>query len=502
MRRSLIVAVALLAVAFVFVGGPSLLLSPTTDNVAPETQDEPDPGVVVLEGSESGFWPYLTPEKAFQKRSPINVVVRGETDDVIRALTEGAGGEDNGTWEDVDEDEEEADPDTYAILADENATDDNETSTVVERDGQSDGDDSGANSTDDGSNATENETDGAKAEGGPGVSLDWGAADGAVRYAYIEPGNGEDGYFTTETHQLQDGDYYGQRYHIRMYESPDEDDQWVAMQAHTEHFDWFTLRHRVSGSQAAQAKIESDLMALPWIDARDDVARVYLENDGPSDADGWTTVVDLRTASMALTPLAIGLAANRKRERRRDRDGDGTTDRDGDSNSVSAVLRDHLTQDDRRRLRAAYDRLEAGHIVMMLAIIALLLGVRIAGIALERRVGFLTPHMIAALLYPFVSLGIPVATYAIARSLTRRLDAALAAAGALAVAIWLDYGLLGVDTIPVDVIVQRMLAVVALGLIAGGAVGRATAESRFNDMLLVGAATWVLVLGGTLFGYL
>jgi len=47
-----------------------------------------------------------------------------------------------------------------------------------------------------------------------------------------------------------------------------------------------------------------------------------------------------------------------------------------------------------------------------------------------------------------------------------------------------------------------MLAVVALGLIAGGAAKRAARDSKFNDMLLVGTAMWLLVLVGTLFGYL
>ena len=72
----------------------------------------------------------------------------------------------------------------------------------------------------------------------------------------------------------------------------------------------------------------------------------------------------------------------------------------------------------------------------------------------------------------------------------------------LAVAIWLDYALLGVDVLPIDVVVQRMLVVVALGLIAGGATVRATRTGWRNDVLLVGVVTWVLVLAGTLFGYL
>ncbi len=110
-------------------------------------------------------------------------------------------------------------------------------------------------------------------------------------------------------------------------------------------------------------------------------------------------------------------------------------------------------------------------------------------------------HAIAALLYPLIALGLPIATYAIAGGLERRLDAALAASASLAVAIWLDYGL-GVDVLPIDVVFQRALVVVALGLIAGGAAKRATRDSRINDMVVVGVAMWTLVLVGTLLGYL
>ncbi len=133
---------------------------------------------------------------------------------------------------------------------------------------------------------------------------------------------------------------------------------------------------------------------------------------------------------------------------------------------------------------------------------SIILGVRIGGIAVDRTVDGLSVHMIAAMFYPFIAVGIPVATYVIASGLERRLDAAMAASLSLAGAIWLDYALVGVDVLPIDVIVQRMLVVIALGLIAAGATGRATRESRFNSLLLVGVAMWLVVLVGTLLGYL
>ncbi|PSQ16746.1 hypothetical protein BRD00_09995 [Halobacteriales archaeon QS_8_69_26] len=108
----------------------------------------------------------------------------------------------------------------------------------------------------------------------------------------------------------------------------------------------------------------------------------------------------------------------------------------------------------------------------------------------------------AAVLYPFLGIGPPAGTYLMARGLERRLDAEVVAGGALSVGIWLDYGLMGVTHLPVDVVVQRRLLVVTLGLIAAGAARRATRESRVNGMVVAGGLLWILLLAGTLFGYL
>ncbi len=431
MRRSIVVAVALLAIAALFVGGPSLLLSPHASDVAPEEADEPE--TLSLEGSESAIWPYLSAREHHDKRSPINVLVRGDAEAVVQLLVE----EGEGDWEEIDEDHDDAGPETFAVIED---------------------------------------------EGHHATGTAWGEAAGTTRYAWVDPGDG-DPYWTTETLQLDDGDYYGHRMHIRLYESPNDGDRWVAMQAHTEHFDWFTLRHRVDGVESAQLSIERELMDLPGVDRREDVRRINLENSGPSDADGWATKVDL-TAMAAL--LVVGLGARRQGIRER----------------AEAEADDHLTDVDRARLAAVRDRIEAGHLLLAGTVVGLFLGVRIAGVALERYVPGLTMHAIAGLLYPVIGVGIPAATYLIARGLERRIDAAVTAGGALAVAIWIDYGLVRVDSLPVDVVLQRMLVVVALGLIAGGAAARARRQSAINDMLLVGVALWTLVLVGTLFGYL
>ncbi|OLZ42086.1 hypothetical protein A6E15_14400 [Natrinema saccharevitans] len=497
MRRSLVIGAVLIVLAFVFVGGPSMLLSLSADQTAgdgaTERDSKPTPELVTPEDSESSFWEYLSPSKGFQKRSPINVVVRGDTEDVERVLTEADGGD----WSEMNESEEEALPDTYAITAGNES--DNETG-AIEGPGANDTEHATGNVT---GNATANDTENATANESAGRSgvlptLNWGQADGGTRYAYVDPGENESGYWTTETRQLEDGTYYGQRYHIRLYESPNEDDDWVIMQTHSEHFDWFTLRHRVHGSQDAQTKIEQDFMEHPGVDVQDDVRRLYLDNSNSSDADGWATFVEL--AGLIVVPTLVGVGAGR---RRLEAGGspEGSTDERVARHTPHAID-DHLTDVDRRRLAAAYDRLEVGHVLLILVILALFLGVRTGGLVLERRAASLTPHQIAAILYPVIAIGIPTATYLIARGLTRRLDAAVVAAGSLAAAVWIDYGWLGITALPVDVVLQRMLVVVALGLIAGGAAKRAARSSKFNDMLLVGSAMWVLVLAGTLFGYL
>ncbi|WP_290811833.1 hypothetical protein [Halovivax sp.] len=440
MRRSIVIGLALLAVGFLFVGGPSLLVGSSAEEVAPSQTESPE--LVEFEDSESGFWEYLSAREAHDRRSPINVVVRGDAEQVVRMMQ--LADED---WEETDEEHEDADQFTYSIGGDNQTAEENASHTALP------------------------------------TEIPWGEAAGTTRYAYVDLGPGEETRWTTETLQLDDGDYYGQRYHIRLYESPNPDDEWVAMQAHTEHFDWFTLRHRVDGVEAAQSRVERDLMSMSSVDPQEDVQRIYLGNSRPSDSDGWATKVDLRAASFV--PVVVGLAA-RGKTRTRVEDG---VDR-------------YLTDADRERLAAARDRFEPRHIALAGTIVGLFLGVRMAGIVLENAVDALTMHMIAGLLYPVIAVVIPLATYAIASGLERRLDAALVAATSLAVAIWIDYGWLGVDRLPLDVVLQRILVVVALGLIAAGAARRATRERRLNGLLLVGLATWTLVLVGTLFGYL
>lgn len=450
MRRSVVIGAVLVALAFLLVGGPSALLSPSTADVAPDETAEPE--IVTPEGSESGFWPYLNAREAHEKRSPLNVVVRGDTETIVENLLEYG-----------DEDLKETDHDHF---------DPDEIVDVVAGDDDDHDDLVGGSLADEDDGLLPSPT-----------AVPWSRADGTTRLAYLDPGDGEEAYWTTETTQLEDGEYYGYRNHIRLYEAPNPDDQWVVMQTHSEHFDWLTLRHRVDGVEQAQYDLERDLLSIPEVDERTDVVRINLGNSGPSDADGWATKVDL-VGAMAL--LTAGIAVRRAEI----------------LDSARSKIDGQLTEVDRSRLDAAAERIEAGHLILLVAIVAIVLGVRITGILLDRHVGTFSVHAIAALLYPVIALGLPIVTYVVARGLTRRIDAAIAASGSFAVAIWLDYGYLGVDSLPIDVVFQRMLLVIALGLIAGGAARRGIREAPSNDMLAVGVVLWILVLVGTLFGYL
>lgn len=193
------------------------------------------------------------------------------------------------------------------------------------------------------------------------------------------------------------------------------------------------------------------------------VWRAHLGNDGPSDADGWATVVELAL----LVPL-LGLG----------------------SSTVGAVADSHLTPID-PRLGLLAD-----------AVFGLVLGVRVGGIALERHVSVLSMHAIAAALYPFIAVGLPLAAFLIGTTITRRIDAAATAALAFGAAVLVDYGLVGTTVIPVEVLLHRLGLVLALGLIAGGAAKRASRATLLNDLIGTGFGLWLLLLATTLFGWI
>jgi len=320
-----------------------------------------------------------------------------------------------------------------------------------------------------------------------------------------------------ETAQLHDGDYYGHRYHVRVYESPNGSEPWVAMQAHSEHFAWFTLRHAVPGTQNSQDRVEQAFMDDPRVE---NVWREYVSNDDSSDSNGWASMVELVLVASALLggwsvrSLRFWWAARVARRYRHPEHNeidalraDGQSGPSGDAGEfpggqsrIDDVLQRHLTPVDRRRLRSIWGRLSIRKAVLAGSIATILLGVRLAGILLERHAEFLTMHQIAAILYPAIAIGIPLATYVLAGGIERRMDAATTASIGMATGVLMDYAYVGLDVIPIVVLIQRVAIIVALGLIAGGAAKRAARESRLNGLVITGVVLWIVLLAATLLG--
>ncbi len=413
MRRSLVVGLALVALAGVFAGFMMLMASPSLE---PAPSEEEDPRIFQPEGYESGLWPFINARPAFEPASSVNVIVRGNTSDIVRALTE------RGEWNQTMEEEADADRETFS----------------------------------------------AREVNVTGTRISWGEAAGAARYAYVH--DGETGEWVREADQLHLGTYFGNRLHLRMYESPHPEEPWVAMQVHSEHFDWFTLRHAVDGIEEAQLTLEEDFRGQPWVE---NLYRAWLDNEGPADADGWATVIELA--------LVLPLLST--------------------SSPVVERIWKRLTPVDRRRLRAVWRRITPRKLALAATVAGLYFAVRLAGITLEHT----TPapaKAIAGGLYPVIAFGIPLATYGIAHGITERIDAGAVAALALAAAVLVDYAVLGVDVLPVGLLVQRFGVVVSLGLIGAGAAQRATRERHLNDLVVVGAILWVGLLSATLAGWI
>ncbi|WP_248515463.1 hypothetical protein [Salinarchaeum laminariae] len=423
MRRQLTIAGAALGVATVTIILLAAVAPPAAAPSEPLTDDHRDRRVS-FDGYESGVWPYLSSEQSFRRTSPINVVVRGETGTVLGMLRE-KGATD---FENLPPEEQAEGPGPPGM----------------------------------------NKGGPLNGTAGENLAIDWESTEGATRYAYVDDGTADGGEWVDETAQLQDGTYYGHRHHIRLYASPTDSEPWVAMQAHSEHFDWFTLRHEVSGSDSTQDHVESVFLGDPRVE---NIWRSYVQNDDSSDSDGWASMVVLFLGLSVVGGLAV---------------------------DVERYLQHSLTPVDRRRLRSLLDRLSLRLGLLAVVNAAIVLTVRFGGIALERHATYLTMHQIAGLLYPLIALGLPIATYTLASGVERRIDAALAASIGLAIGIVADYTYLGVDVISIPVLLQRLAIILALGLIAAGAARRAARQRRINGLVTCGLVLWVALLAATL----
>ena len=278
------------------------------------------------------------------------------------------------------------------------------------------------------------------------VVRDWEDAHGSTRYTYFEGPSG--GAWVTESFELHNGEYLGSRDHIRAYESPDE--AYTAVQIHEEYYDWFRLRHTVPDINDPAVRLENDFIESGLGER---VSREYRGIDEGL-SDGWITVIEL-----AMTVTAMGVLLRRKTR-------------------VAAVeLAERVRGEAKRHTDVA---------LLGVALAAVFIGVRVAGVALETAYPALPPKAIAGPLYLVIAVGIPALVIAGASDADPT-AAFLGVSVGLGAGFVLDFAALGV-AIPPGLVVHRVALLAALGIIA---VGRA-ADDR--PALVAGVLAWAIGL--------
>lgn len=282
-------------------------------------------------------------------------------------------------------------------------------------------------------------------------------AEGSTRYTYVVvDGHGR---WVAESYQLHSGTYFGSRMHIRAYEDPSG--EWTAVQVHDEYWDWFRLRHTVTGVSDAQHEIEQDFMDERYVE---DVVRMPFRNP-TADSDGWTTGVHL--AGLFVPLLVVGITIDVGRARRE-----------------AALFVDHHREG----------------IALGLALFALLTVIRHLGVAAETVFPDLNPRFITAPLYLALVVATPALAYLYGRDSQKTWAFAFATLG-LGLAFVVDFATVGVSVLPLRVVLHRLGVVLAIGLVAVGATMTSDAEP-YPPPLLIGLAGWAVALFAPLFGYL
>ncbi|WP_238717439.1 YybS family protein [Natronorubrum halophilum] len=364
---------------------------------------------MVTVDDDSSIWPYTSRATTFEERTlAINMVIAGDPAETRQHLEERSRGE----WNETTPDQED-----------------------VSADGPDDP---------------------------VGTATAWGRADGSTRYTYVNPSDDSSGgLWLGESYQLHDGEYFGSRHHIRAYESP-TDDEWTAIQAHSEHWDWFRLGHTVDSVETSQRYVEREFMDRRYVA---NVTRVHLGNDHGSDANGWVTIVDLENGS----PLHFALVGL----------------------LPGAMLANRLSS--RTAMRAVATSRVSRALVLAGSLIGLYLGIRFGALAVETRFSDAGPKLVVRAFYPLLVVGLPACTYYLARSLDRQTAFAAGSIG-FAVAILFDYTLLGVTRLPVNVLVHRFSTAIALGFIAAGASHTVRVDPEDHDLVRLGVLLWIVTV--------
>jgi hypothetical protein len=270
----------------------------------------------------------------------------------------------------------------------------------------------------------------------------WRPAHGAVRYTYVTPSPTAAGRWIRPAYQLAVGPYFGRRTHLRAYAGPSGD--WTAVQAHTEYWDWFRVRHTVTGVAEGARFLEADLRGQRSVEA---LSRTEHGHTGGG-SDGWWTVVDLLPAAAVL---------------------------------VGAVASPASRRPDVRPL------------ALPVALVGLVLGVRAWGLVAEAAFPGADPKLFVALGYPVLAAGPPALVAVLARDRPATRAAAAAAVG-LGVGFGLDAVVVGTGPLPPRLVFHRGALLATLGVVAYG-VGEGD-----RRVVRLGVVAWAVALLAPLAG--
>ncbi|WP_430506368.1 hypothetical protein [Haloparvum sp. PAK95] len=423
---------AVLVLAVVLAAGTAVSVA-----VAEAGTEEPDPTTqsVPLEDADHELWLYTTPTRSFDRPTlAVNVVVYGAPEDVRAAFLRRG----EGNWNETDPNESDVAPNEAADAADADPTD--------------------------------------------AARIEWDMADGSRRYAHLSRPEG--GVWLTEAYQVHDGDYLGSRHHVRAYTAPAGDANWTALQAHHEHWDWFSGRHVVTSTDDSQVYVERE-----FVDERGapSITRVPVGDATTVDFDHWVTVIDFRE-SAPTNRVSAGIESASSPTPAEVLASAALFVLVGAVGAVGARLGEVSTA-----LRREFRGADARTVLLGVVIVAVLLSVRLTGIAIERSFG-VPPKPVAFVLSPLLYVGLPVATGLLARPLDRTRAFAGASLGFLT-ALLVDYTYLGVTRLPLDLLVHRGTLAVALGLIAAGCTHLHRDRTDQHRYLRLGILLWVVATG-------
>ncbi|QIO25453.1 hypothetical protein [Haloarcula sp. JP-L23] len=236
------------------------------------------------------------------------------------------------------------------------------------------------------------------------------------------------------------GTYFGQRTHLRAYSS--RSGNWTAIQAHTEYWDWFRVRHTVTGVPSGARFVEEDLRDEPFVT---NATRTY-HGHRSGGSSGWWTVIGLAPALVIAGSTIRGIG-----------------------------------------------RWTFGDIALPGGLLGIVLGVRGWGLATEAVFPSVTPKLFVAIGYPILA-GAPPALVSVLSADRPAKRAGLLTALGFGTALVFDLAFVGVRQIPTQHVYHRVALTSAIVVIA---VGSARGRRR---LVGVGVVAWLALLAAPLLG--